>query len=62
VPRTKQTVPLERYVAKSLAEIARELGTSPQVVHYIERCALRKIKSELLSRGVVTARGQFDAR
>ena len=62
MPRVKRQTPVERYVVRSLSDIAKELGTSPQMVHYIERSALRKIKSELLSRGIVTARGQYDAR
>jgi DNA-directed RNA polymerase sigma subunit (sigma70/sigma32) len=59
--RPKRQVPLDRYVAKSLKEIADELGVTSARVYQIEQGALRKIKAELLSRGVVTARGQFDA-
>jgi DNA-directed RNA polymerase specialized sigma subunit len=62
MPRPKRKVPIDRYVARSLKEIAKELGCTPMRVFQIERCALRKIKAELLSRRVVTARGQFDVR
>ena len=59
MPRPKRQTPIDRYVVCSLAEIARELGVTPMRVYQIEQGALRKIKSELLSRGVVTARGQY---
>jgi DNA-directed RNA polymerase sigma subunit (sigma70/sigma32) len=45
--------------ATSLQEIAKELGVTPMRVFQIERCALRKIKAELLSRKIVTAQGRF---
>lgn len=62
MPRPKRQTPVDRYVARSLKEIAEELGVTPMRVYQIEQGALRKIKSELLSRGIVTARGQYDAR
>ena len=52
-------MPIDRYVAESLKEIADEIGVTPMRVHQIEQAALRKIKTELLSRGIVTTRGQY---
>jgi DNA-directed RNA polymerase specialized sigma subunit len=59
VPRPKRQTPVDRYVARSLKEIADELGVTPMRVFQIEQGALRKIRAELLSRGVVTAEGRY---
>jgi DNA-directed RNA polymerase specialized sigma subunit len=42
-----------------LKEIAEELGVTPMRIYQIEQGALRKIKTELVARGIVTARGQY---
>jgi DNA-directed RNA polymerase sigma subunit (sigma70/sigma32) len=61
MPRPLRPVPIDRYVAKSLAEIARELNLTPMGVYYIEQKALRKLKQEFIERGVVTPTGRYDS-
>jgi DNA-directed RNA polymerase specialized sigma subunit len=59
MPRPLRSVPIDRYVVKSLAEIARELGVTPMRVYQIEQAALKKIKKEFVKRGVVTKTGKY---
>jgi DNA-directed RNA polymerase sigma subunit (sigma70/sigma32) len=59
MPRPKRQTPVDRYVVKTLAEIARELGVTPMRVYQIERGALLKIRAELLARRIVTAQGYY---
>ncbi len=60
MPRVKREVPIDRYVAKTLAEIAAELGCTPQAVRCCEKSALRKLREAFIRQGVVTRGGKYN--
>jgi len=45
MPRLKKTVSAETYAARTMAEVARELGVTPQRVSQLERSALAKLRA-----------------
>ena len=57
--KTKRAVPIERYVAMTLPEIAKVFGVTPQAIRHTEKNALRKIREQLIARGVVTKEGRY---
>ncbi len=59
MPRPKRAVPMDRYVAMTLADVAIKLGVTPMAIYYIEQRALRKIRAELIARKITTPSGRF---
>lgn len=62
MPRVKREVPIDRYVAMTLAEIARELRCTPQAVRCVEKNALAKLRKAFLAQRVVTREGRYDGQ
>lgn len=59
MPRQKRETPLERLTVMSQAEVARHLGISTMRVCQLERRAFRKIREQLIARGVTTQSGTW---
>jgi DNA-directed RNA polymerase sigma subunit (sigma70/sigma32) len=59
MPRPLRSIPIDRYVAMTLKQIAEELGCTPQAVADVERRALAKIRVAMIERGVVTREGRY---
>ncbi len=57
MPRPKRKVPIDRYVVRSLAEVARTMRLSPMRVYQIEQSALAKLRAAFEAKGF---RGNYD--
>jgi DNA-directed RNA polymerase sigma subunit (sigma70/sigma32) len=60
MPRPKREVPIDRYVVKTMREVAEELGCSPQAVSDVEQRALRKLRVAFVERKIVTQGGRYN--
>ena len=59
MPRPKRKVPIDRYVVRTLAEIAVLMRVSPMRVYQIEQSALAKLRRAFEAEGF---RGHYDNR
>lgn len=59
MPRPLRVTPIDRLVARTLKEIADELGCTLMAVYYIEQKALKKLRAELVARRIVTREGRY---
>ncbi len=57
MPRPKRQVPIDRYVVRTLAEIAAMMQISPMRVYQIEQRALEKLRRAFEAQGL---RGNYD--
>jgi DNA-directed RNA polymerase specialized sigma24 family protein len=59
MPRPKREVPIDRYVVKTMREVAEELGCSPQAVSDVEQRAFRKLKQAFVEQRIVSHEGRY---
>ena len=59
MPRPKREVPIDRYVVKTMREIAAELGCSPQAVNDAEQRAMKKLRVAFVERGIISREGRY---
>ena len=58
MPRPKRKVPIDRYVVRTLAEVAVLMRVSPMRIYQIEQSALAKLRKAFEAEGF---RGHYDS-